>query len=738
MSRSQTTGAYNDPPLSLLASPASRQKGLSSGGIRRSETMTLNLDRSTSQRTHLASPLLSSTATKSPLYSASGLSRSSTAGNLSASSSMGRISSPLRGQQEAAERAARQKLIREGSFVPPSPSRHGLRSSSRMDVDNYRVSLGIDRTVDRHTHSSSVSLLPRAQARDAASPVRESPRRSMSAVPFPRSGSARDVSMIPASPSREVSRTSRLRYSSRPMGDDEHEEVLMGDAEEDEEGMDVEEERYARRRGTSGARMSVDVDKKRAPSEFMDQSIKAETLLEQLAEMRKASRHTNVQAGRPSSVQAAPVPASLSTRQLRKRMAVKVPKASTPAEELKLISSLSVGPARLRGTRMAKEFETDKNKVGSVMQRPYARKASGSGKAFEAESATASRKEPEEESEDESEDRMKTDEAEKPFTFSMANAPTKVSGPMNIQFSPSATKIVRTGPSTLRAQTTKTNRKHEPAATRKVDSRPNQFALPDDDDDEGMDDDDEKIELERQPSKSPQPVSIPPPVRSPSPRSKKDVDVTAVRKARGFLDAAGINRPRASSPLAGTPLNASTLVKPAAVREKPSLNLANSAAPKAPAAVPDFFAMPKNPASVSASAGKGSPSIGLGRPGAASAPSFAFTAPSPTSSPSLQSDRAKPSPAFSFDTPSRTTPTKPPPFVFSAPSPGSEPEVSAKPAAVPVGYDVSVYFVSPTDAILPPQDFFAKGPAVAVSQPAEPIATASAPPSFFGNVAPLS
>jgi len=142
MSRSQTTGAYNDPPLSLLASPASRQKGPSSGGIRRSETMTLNLDRSTPQRNHLASPLLSSTSMKSPLYSASGLSRSSTAGNLSVGSSMGRTSSPMRGQQEAAERAARQKVIREGSFVPPSPSRHGLRSSSRMDVDGYRVSRG--------------------------------------------------------------------------------------------------------------------------------------------------------------------------------------------------------------------------------------------------------------------------------------------------------------------------------------------------------------------------------------------------------------------------------------------------------------------------------------------------------------------------------------------------------------------------------------------------------------------
>ena len=500
--------------------------------------------------------------------------------------------------------------------------------------------------------------------------------------------------MIPASPTREVSRTSRLRYSSRPMGDEEHEEVLMGEVEEDEEeDMDVEEERFTRRRGTSGARMSVDVDKKRAPSESTDQSIKAETLLEQLAEMRKASRHTNVQAGRPSSVQAAPVPASLSTRQLRKRMAVKVPKASTPAEELKLISSLSGGPARLRGTRMANQFEMDKSKVGSVMQRPYARKASGSGKAFEAESASAPQKEQPQDSEDESEDRMKTDEAEKPFTFSMSNAPTKISGPMNIQFSPSATKIVRTGPSTLRAQTTKTNRKHEPAATRKVESRPNQFALPDDDDDdEGMDDDDEKIELERQPSKSPQPVSIPPPVRSPSPRSKKDVDVTAVRKARGFLDAAGINRPRASSPLAGTPLNASTLAKPAAVREKPSLNLASSAATKAPAVVPDFFAMPKTAASTSTPAGKGSSSIGLGRPGAASAPSFAFTAPSPTSSPSLQSDRAKPSPTFSFDAPTSTTPNKPPPFVFAAPPAGSGPEVSAKSAAVPVRSNASVGF----------------------------------------------
>ena len=542
--------------------------------------------------------------------------------------------------------------------------------------------------------------------------------------------------MIPASPSREVSRTSRSRYSSRLVGDDEHEEIMMGDAEEDEEDMGVEEERFERRRGTSGARMSVDMDKKRAPSEFMDQSIKAETLLEQLAEMRKASRHANVQAGRPSSVQAAPVPASLSTRQLRKRMAVKVPKASTPAEELKLISSLSGGPARLRGTRLVKEVETDKSKVRSVMQRPYARKASSSGKPSEVEPLAAIQHEDEQASEDDSEDRMKTDEAAKPFTFSMANAPTKVSGPMNIQFSPSATKIIRTGPSTLRAQTTKTNRKHEPAATRKVDTRPNQFALPeDDDDDEGMDDDDEKIELERQPSKSPQPVSIPPPVRSPSPRSKKDVDVTAVRKARGFLDAAGINRPRASSPLAGTPLNAPTLVKPAVVREKPSLDLASSATTKAPVAVPDFFAMPKNTAGVSALASKGSSPIGLGRPGAAPAPSFAFTAPSPTSSPSLQSERAKPSPAFSFDAPASTTPTKPPPFVFSAPSAGSNSEVSAKPAAVPVGYNVSVDFVQLSDAILLPQDFFAKKPASAVSRPSEPSATTSAPPHSFGNAA---
>lgn len=490
----------------------------------------------------------------------------------------------------------------------------------------------------------------------------------------------KDMSVVPPSPSRGAVRSSRLRYSIRPMYDDEEDqqEVLMDAPEEQDDGMEVSPERERQgsryRRGTSG-RMSVD-----PVTSPVDQNSQAEMLLQQLAEMRRSSRHVNIQAGLPSSVQAPPTPNSLSTRQMRKRMAVRVPKASSAAEEalrLSTTGSLSEGPARLRGTRRAKELEGEKGK-GSVMQRPYARKPSGYSRPKSEETDEGQDKEEVVASEEEPD---KGDAAtDKPFTFSMANAPTKISGPMNITFSPSATKIVRTGTgSNLRAQKAVTRRTHEPAAgaSRKTEStRTNQFAIPDDDDDDEDDDemnddiDDFPASRNRQPSQSPQPVSIPAPVRSPSPRKKKDVDVTAVRKVRGFLDAAGVNRPRASSPLAAAPLNASALTKTAPMQSKPSLNLGSSSASTP---VPDFFAMPKKPAeSAVPTAGKGMAGIGLGRPGASTpAPSFAFTAPSPTSSPTVNTVRAepvKPTPAFSFESSASTTPAKPPPFVFSAPA----------------------------------------------------------------------
>lgn len=144
MTRSRTTGGgYNDPPVSLLAgSPArtSLKPSSSSSGMRRSETMTLNLDR---EKNVPASP--ASRSFRSPLYtstSTSTMSRSSTLGSIASPS--GRMSSPFRGQQEAAERVARQRAMREGSSVPASPSRSGLRSQSRMDVEptNNRVSTG--------------------------------------------------------------------------------------------------------------------------------------------------------------------------------------------------------------------------------------------------------------------------------------------------------------------------------------------------------------------------------------------------------------------------------------------------------------------------------------------------------------------------------------------------------------------------------------------------------------------
>ena len=520
------------------------------------------------------------------------------------------------------------------------------------------------------------------------------------------------MSIVPPSPSRGATRSSRLRFSVRPPAYDdaeEHEEQeYLMDAPEDD-GMDVEADRdHARnRRGTSG-RMSVDPAPQLSPMDS-NPNVQAEALLQQLAEMRRSSRHPNIQAGRPSSVQTPPVPTSLSTRPMRKRMAVRVPKASTPAEEALRLSttgslSLSEGPARLKGTKRAKEFELEKAKGGSVMQRPYVRKPSGYSRPKSDDEDEDEEQNAEDERKEDDLDEMKDSDdvaTDKPFTFSMANAPTKVSGPMNIQFSPSATKIVRTGTSsTLRAQSAVTHRKHEPAVStaRKTESRGNQFAVPDDDDDDdeeegddvGMSDDGASGARSRQPSQSPQPVSIPAPVRSPSPRKKKDVDVTAVRKARGFLDAAGVNRPRASSPLAAAPLNASALSKTTPAQVKPPLTLASSSlTPKTNTPVPDFFAMPKKPTEASApTAGKGMGAIGLGRPSAPTstpAPSFSFTAPSPTSSPNanpdpVRSEATKPPTPFSFAAQPSTTPTKPPPFSFS-PAPTSAD--AAKPA-VPV------------------------------------------------------
>ena len=152
ITRSRTMGGlggYNDPPGSMLAgSPAtSRNVGRNSSpsvsGMRRSETMTLHVDRDRERGSNNATRL--STSTRSPLYTSGSIPRSNTLGSLVAPAS-GRMSSPFRGQQEAAERVARQRAMREGSLsLGGSPMRQshsqsqGLRSSSRMEIEPSRV-----------------------------------------------------------------------------------------------------------------------------------------------------------------------------------------------------------------------------------------------------------------------------------------------------------------------------------------------------------------------------------------------------------------------------------------------------------------------------------------------------------------------------------------------------------------------------------------------------------------------
>jgi hypothetical protein len=466
---------------------------------------------------------------------------------------------------------------------------------------------------------------------------------------------------------------------------DDEDEYLV-----DEEQMELDTPTEAKgRRGRSairgGSRMSVDTER-REQSVFPAPAVveqPAEALLNRLADMRRKSRHPNIQAGLPSSVQPTPIPESLSTRQARKRGGIRVPKASPAAELLRLRDSTVALPLSARLGLDEKQPEVEKAKT-SIMSKPYGNRPVNKGKGKEHDHAE------QEKEDDQIHDNTNASDAgsDRPFVFSMSNAPTKVSAPLNIQFSPSATKIVRTGPSTMKAQSAVTSRKHEPAAQRSSNARSNKFGIPEDDD---MEDEELDEPEERQATLSPQPVAIPPPMPNPSQKKRKDVDVTAVRKARGFLDAAGINRPRASSPLAAAPLTA-----PPSKRASPpkSLVLQPSSAPKsAPAQAPDFFAMPKKApaAPVSPAPAKTLPGIGLGKPAAPSTPTsnptFSFTAPSPSTS--VVKDAT---PAFSFGSNASATITKPAPFAFNAPSAPTAGIASATPAIAPVCSCITVYF----------------------------------------------
>ena len=158
MTRSRTMGGgYNDPPVSMLAaSPArnaTRPSTSASSGMRRSETMTLHVDRS---KNTPASP--SNGSFRSPLYGP-GISRSSTLGNLAAPA--GRMSSPFRSQPEAAEKVAyRQRAMKEGSTVPASPGRTGLRSQSRMDVELTNTRVGRTRSIAVHSGRAQLIYFP--------------------------------------------------------------------------------------------------------------------------------------------------------------------------------------------------------------------------------------------------------------------------------------------------------------------------------------------------------------------------------------------------------------------------------------------------------------------------------------------------------------------------------------------------------------------------------------------------
>jgi hypothetical protein len=154
MSRSQTIGGgYNDPPLGLLAGSPARSSKLSLNGLKRSDTMKLNLEAPGSR----AGPVMPyGSPYKSPIYSSSasnlGVSRSTTLGSLASPSMVAPGSpvtrSPYKGQEEAAERAARSRALREGSVVREgsvtpmgSPVRRLTRASTRMEVESHHVSI---------------------------------------------------------------------------------------------------------------------------------------------------------------------------------------------------------------------------------------------------------------------------------------------------------------------------------------------------------------------------------------------------------------------------------------------------------------------------------------------------------------------------------------------------------------------------------------------------------------------
>lgn len=676
MSRSQTLGAYNDPPLSMLAeSPgqASRSKGLpksstlfktSGQGLRRSETTLRLSDESVGLQPHRhvrASPLRSPIYPSHPPSTAlsggsrlpysplpSGLSKSITLSNLAISSPRQNASAEAAGTLTSKSRG---RLVRGGSSTPATaltPTRRGLRSQSRLELD------------------------------EVASPGRTTRQRSES---------VRDMSVVPPSPARSLIRSSRIKHH-QPV-DDQDEELLMQDDSRHETDYDQpERSRFTQKtRHSMTPRMSIDREEGTRPT-VNDQ---AQSILDQLSAMRRTSRHPNIQAGLSSSVQPPPVPMSLSNRQLRKRGGVKVPKASSKAEAFALKSLSTAGDSRM-GSKRETGSGLGLGKPGaSVMQKPYTRKPSDKMGIKPLDSSSTNHTQEDAQREVEAQGSSTQD---KPFTFSMSNVPTQVSTPLNIQFSPSATKIVRSGPSTLRAQSAVTHRKHEVAPPRAgaSQSRPNKFVVPDDDD---MDEAEDASETPtREPSRSPQPVAIPPPIPSPSPRKKKDIDVTAVRKARGFLDAAGVNRPRASSPLAAAPMTRSVSRALSGSSPKPPVTElgGSSTTPNtlpvdkattkpattttSPLTVPDFFAMPKSTSTSGTTTPVAAP---------ASVPSFSFTNPSPTTSPSTNktSEPIKPS-GFSFSAPSneaKTPPaTKAPAFSFSAPSTTPSFEPPAKPS----------------------------------------------------------